>query len=80
MPVVRHRNPVSVAELIYDRSRVLPAELQEQVLDFVAFLGQKNTSPQDAEWTGLSLAAALRGMETDEWPAYPDSCLVEDWR
>jgi len=70
---------MSTAELIYERSRALPPELQRQVLDFVAFLDQRQSSPPD-DWADLSLASALRGMETEEWPAYPDDCLVEDWR
>jgi hypothetical protein len=70
---------MSTAELIYERSRALPPELQRQVLDFVAFLDQRQNPPQD-DWTELSLAGALRGMETEQWPEYPDHSLVEDWR
>jgi hypothetical protein len=76
---VRDRIRVSTAELIYERSKGLPADLQEQVLDFVESLGQSKDRLRD-EWTSLSLATALRGMEEDSWPAYPDAELVEDWR
>jgi len=73
---VSHRDLVNTAELIYERSKALPAKAQVQVLDFVEFLGQREKPSQD-EWTALSLAAAFRGMEEEQWPAYADTDLVE---
>jgi hypothetical protein len=75
----RHRRLVSTAELIFERSRGLPAELQEQVLNFVESLHQSQNQLKE-DWSGVSLAAALRGMEQEQWPFYTDAELVEDWR
>lgn len=76
---VRHRDFVDTAESIFQRSKALPAKLQQQVLDFVEFLGQGKNRPQD-DWASLSLATALRGMEEEQWPTYTDTQLVEYWR
>ena len=73
------RGVVNTAELIYERSKALPAKQQEQVLNFVESLGHEKVHAQD-DWSRLSLATALRGMEDDAWPAYSDTQLVEDWR
>ncbi len=70
---------MSTAELIYERSKALPEKLQKQVLNFVDALDQGKDHPRD-DWSGVSLAAALRGMEDDQWPAYTDAQLAEDWR
>lgn len=70
---------MSTAEKIFERSQTLPAELQEQVLNFVESLAQSQDQLHE-DWSSLSLASALRGMEQEQWPPYPDTCLVEDWR
>jgi hypothetical protein len=70
---------VSTAELIFERSQTLSAELQEQVLNFVESLHQSQNQLKE-DWSGVSLAAALRGMEQEQWPFYTDAELVEDWR
>jgi len=69
---------VSTAEWIFEKSKSLPAPLQDEVLDFVEFLQQKQASPED-DWPALSLAAAVRGMEDEEWPEYSEKDLVEKW-
>lgn len=41
----------------------LPASYQETVVDFLAFLLSKAEREQDAEWSNISLAYAMRDME-----------------
>ena len=67
---------MTVIEKIQQRVLILPEPMQTQVLDFVEFLLSKSTSvPQEAledmdslDWSNLSLAMALRGMEDEEEP------------
>lgn len=75
----RHGGAMSTAERIFEKSKSLPAPLQNEVLDFVEFLHKKPVPPPD-DWPALSLTAALRGMEDDRWPVYSDSDLVEKWQ
>ena len=70
---------MSTAESIFEKSKALSVPLQKEVLDFVEFLQQKQTTPDD-DWSALSLAAAVRGMEDEEWPAYSENDLVEKWQ
>lgn len=67
---------MSTAQEILERARQLPESLQAEVLDFIDYLSQK-ARKENEEWTSLSLAAALRGMEHDEWPELD---LTERWR
>lgn len=46
---------MSTAELIFEKSRSLPAELQQEALDFVEFLlARKNESREAREWSRFS--------------------------
>lgn len=67
---------MTVIEKIHQRVRILPEPMQAQVLDFVEFLLSKSEADlqdnlQDIdylEWSDLSLAMAMRGMEDEEEP------------
>ena len=52
----------------------LPKPLQVEVLDFVEYLLAKvdrESAPQsEADWSDLSLASAMRGMEDEDTPVY----------
>jgi hypothetical protein len=57
----------------------LPRPLQAEVLDFVEYLLSKmerETAQQDeTDWSGLSLALAMRGMEREDTPTYTTADL-----
>lgn len=59
---------MTVAEKIIQHVRVLPEDVQAEVLDFVEYLESKTliVSEEPAEWDGFSLSQALRGMESEE--------------
>ena len=61
----------NTAQLIYDRVKTLPETTQRNVLDFVEYLWQKDRQ-ENALWSSLSVATALRGMEDETWPEYSD--------
>jgi hypothetical protein len=65
--------------LIFEPSRGPAAELQEQVLQLVESLAQSQHQLKE-DWSSLSLGAALRGMEEEEWPDHTDPQLVEAGR
>ena len=67
---------MSVAERIAADLQVLPESAQAEVLDFVEFLKAKTRTAEDADWSALSLAQAMRGME-DEPSLYSESDLKE---
>jgi len=55
------------AELVYNKTRELPEDLQGQVLDFVEFLSWKNARPDEEKgWSVASFLAAAHGLE-DQW-------------
>jgi len=64
---------MTTAQAIAERLKALPEDSQREVLDFVEFIGSRKAgqeeSPDDAAWSTLSLASAMRGME-DEEPLY----------
>jgi hypothetical protein len=66
-------------ERIQQYVQKLPQPLQAEVLDFVEYLLSKverETSPQDeSDWSGLSLALAMRGMESENTPTYTTADL-----
>ena len=70
---------MKTAEVIYEKVKVLPEASQGEVLDFVDYLTQK-LRREDATWSEMSLANALRGMETDVWPDYDEKALKEHWQ
>lgn len=65
---------MSVDKEIFDHLQDLPSEAQDEVLDFVKFLREKN---RKNDWTELSLKSALRGMKEDEGPEYTRKDIVE---
>ena len=70
---------MKTAEVIYQKVKTLPEASQGEVLDFVDYLTQK-LRREDATWSEMSLANALRGMETDVWPDYDEKELKEHWQ
>lgn len=68
-------------EEIISEIRTLPRSLQEEALDFIAYLKLKTikNSQDNQDWSHLSLEGALRGMENDEFPIYQESDLKEQW-
>jgi len=64
-----------MAEKIARDVETLPETMQAQVLDFVQFL-KSRTSPEDADWSILSLAQAMRGMDSEP-DLYSESDLKE---
>jgi hypothetical protein len=74
---------MTTAQAIAQRLTSLPEDAQREVLDFVEFVesrrtGQTETS-EDAAWSALSLASAMRGMEDEESP-YTLGDLKESFR
>ncbi|MBI5301479.1 MAG: DUF2281 domain-containing protein [Chloroflexi bacterium] len=61
-------------ERIHRYVQQLPQPLQAEVLDFVEYLLSKVEREQnqqdESEWSGLSLASAMRGMEDEVTPVY----------
>jgi hypothetical protein len=48
-------------------------------LDFVEYLSRK-LRLEDADWSNLSLRAALRGLENEAGPEYREDDLKEKWK
>jgi hypothetical protein len=63
-----------LSEKIQQYVQRLPPSFQAQVLDFVEYLEIKAereaAQQEDGEWSGLSLAFAMRGMEDERVPTY----------
>jgi hypothetical protein len=59
-----------VTERIQAYLQRLPPPFQTEVLDFVEYLLAKVERKERAEWSNLSLAYAMRGMEDEETPTY----------
>lgn len=59
---------------ISENVRKLPLSFQQELLDFVDFLLVRVERQETREWTTLSLANAMRGMESEE-PLYTLSDL-----
>ena len=61
---------MTTAQAILQHLQALPDSLQQEVLDFVKFLKSRRTGRgeghEDAAWSRLSLASAMRGMEDEE--------------
>jgi len=69
---------MDTAEIIRHKLERMPADVQQEVLDFVDFLAAKRQN-EDRQWTDLSLWSALSGMEGDLWPEYHDGDFTERW-
>jgi len=65
---------MSAVERIQQYVQRLPQRLQAEVLDFVEYLLTKvereAAQPEEMDWSPLSLAFAMRGMEDEDAPAY----------
>ncbi|MGH7255380.1 MAG: DUF2281 domain-containing protein [Nitrospirales bacterium] len=70
---------MTISERIHEKLSSLPEPLQQEVLDFIEYLTQK-LRKEDEQWTELSVAAALRGLEGDTWPEYNEGDLKEKWQ
>ncbi len=68
-----------LAERIQRCIQRLPAPVQEEVLDFVEYLltkTERELAQREArEWSEMSLAVAMRGMEEEAVPVYAASDL-----
>jgi hypothetical protein len=67
-----------VAEIVYQKIKLLPEQAQKEILDFVEYLERKS-HPDDHLWSLISLESALRGLESDTWPDYGPNDLKERW-
>lgn len=72
---------MNVAEKINKQVRRLPEQTQAEVLDFVEYLltktEEKSAQEERQDWTRLSLASAMRGMEEAPEPEYTEADLEE---
>lgn len=71
---------MTISERIHEKLRGFPEPVQREVLDFVEYLTQKLRKEEDDEWSQLSMAAALRGLEEEKWPQYNEGDLKEKWQ
>ncbi len=60
---------MAVAERIQTYLQRLPPPFQTEALDYIEYLLAKAEREERAEWSALSLAYAVRGME-EEAPEY----------
>lgn len=58
---------MKTVDRIYEEARALPETVQREVLYFVEYLVHK-LQKENAGWSELSVAAALRGLEDEVWP------------
>ena len=71
-----------ITDRIQQHLEKLPASLQAEVLDFVEYLAAKASREavrrEARDWSYLSLAYSMRGMEDEEAPTYtaPDLNVV----
>lgn len=65
---------MAIAEKVHQYVQALPKSRQIEVLDFVEYLLAKlerETAQRDErDWSALSLALAMRGMEDEDGPTY----------
>ncbi|MCL4262019.1 MAG: DUF2281 domain-containing protein [Anaerolineae bacterium] len=77
----------AVANKIHRQVLALPEPLQVEVLDFVEFLLSRLESEtleetqtiENRDWSKLSLAMAMRGMEDEDIPEYTIADLKESF-
>ncbi len=53
-------------EQIYRSIQQLPDPFREELYDFIQYLLMKVEKQERMAWMGISLASAMRGMETEE--------------
>ena len=60
---------MTIREAVLQHLQALPESAQAEVLDFVEFLEMKvgigGNGCEQADWSGLSLSQAMRGMENE---------------
>ncbi len=61
---------MAITEKIQQYVQKLPASFQAEVLDFVEYLLAKVKGQEERDWSDLSLALAMRGMEDEAAPLY----------
>lgn len=66
---------MTISERIQQRVQKLPASFQAEVLDFVEYLLAKVREREEGDWSDLSLAFAMRGMEDEDTPRYTTADL-----
>lgn len=66
---------MAIEERIQEHIQRLPSSLQAEVLDFVEYLVAKAERQEEADWTELSLAFAMRGMEDESEVVYTTADL-----
>ena len=65
---------MTLDEKIQQYVQKLPRSFQEELLDFVEYLVMKAEQQEQQDWSSLSIASAMRGME-DESISYSISDL-----
>jgi hypothetical protein len=70
---------MTIAGRIEQYVEQMPVSLQTEVLHFVEYLTEKS-GREDAAWSDMSLAAAMRGMEDEDGPAYTATDLKAVFR
>jgi hypothetical protein len=66
---------MALIEKIQSYVQRLPTPVQAEVLDFVEFLLSKSEHREERDWSGVSLASAMRGMEDEDTSLYTLSDL-----
>ncbi len=66
---------MTITEKIQQYIQRLPGPVQAEVLDFVEYLLAKTERREEREWSDLSLASAMRGMEDEDTLAYTTADL-----
>ena len=61
---------MAIVEKIQHYLQRLPTAFQVEVLDFVEYLLAKAERQDERDWSDVSLAFAMRGMEDEDTPVY----------
>jgi len=67
---------MNISQKIIESIKMLPESKQIEIFDFVEYLKQKSEKETDKIWSNLSVASAMRGMESEESP-YSQTDLKE---
>lgn len=66
---------MAIADQIQSYVQRLPSTVQAEVLDFVEYLLSKAERREESEWSRLSLALAMEGLEEEDTPDYSSADL-----
>ncbi len=67
---------MTITDKIQQHVQKLPTSFQAEVLDFVEYLLTKaGKRREERDWSDLSLALAMRGMEDESMPLYTTADL-----